>query len=84
MINSIINGLIGLIFDFFVTLMPDLNFTVPQAFFDNFKDILFLLRYFVPVNALLPIIIFNFSLDMFKLVMGIFSRVKSLIPSMGG
>jgi len=84
MLDDLLLGFMGLIFDNLLNLIPDMKFDIPQSFYDNFHSIFEIIRFFLPLKQLIPLIAISFTINMFRLLSAIFSRVKSMIPGMGG
>jgi len=82
-LQTVILFIVETIFDFLILLLPDINLEIPQSFYDNFHEIFSFVKYFLPIKELIPLIIVNFAFDFLRLMFAIFSRVKSLIPTMG-
>jgi len=67
----------------FLSVLPNMNFTIPQGVTDTICGVVQSACYFLPVTLLLPILLFSFGLSTFKVVWAIVLRVKSFIPTMG-
>lgn len=63
--------------------LPTVGGTIPTTFVDTFEGIVQSVGYFLPIQALLPILTITLSLEAFNLAWRIVLRVKSFIPTMG-
>lgn len=63
--------------------LPDINFSIPDNAFAGLEYIFSGVAYFLPVKALLPIVLVDFSISSFHIVWSIILRIKSFIPTMG-
>lgn len=66
-----------------VKLLPDLSVSISTDVFDGLDTIFQYLAYFLPVGALLPLMLLSIAFSGFQIIMAIVVRIKSFIPTMG-
>jgi hypothetical protein len=69
---------------FLVSILPTVAVRLPENIFDTLENFLYGVAWFLPITALLPILLLSFAVDIFRAVMALFVRVKSSLPFMGG
>ena len=66
-----------------LSLLPDVNISIPSGVFDWLISTCNMVAYILPVKALMPIIAIMISVNGFKIAWALVLRVKSFIPTMG-
>jgi hypothetical protein len=66
-----------------IGLLPTLEAQIPDEVFAGLDTLLFGIGWFVPISALLPILIVSIAVDVFQLIMAVFVRLKSCLPMFG-
>jgi len=82
----ITEALIAMFFGFIKLIMPTYHgtFGLPDNFIDMFQSILESVRWFLPLNVLVPMFLVSVGIDIFHITWKIILRIKSFIPTMGG
>lgn len=83
MITEIIINLFLKLFQGFISILPSLNFTIPDNIINTISNFFNGITYFFPIKALLPILTFSIALTGFRILYSLMLRVKSFIPGMG-
>jgi hypothetical protein len=83
MIIEAIFTLLLFIPELILSLIPTVNIEIPDNIMDGANVMFGALGYFLPVTALLPIIIVSIGIDVARIVIAIIIRIKSFIPTMG-
>jgi hypothetical protein len=81
-IEAIITALL-FIPNILIGLLPTITTEFPDGITEVVRGTFGVVSYFIPVAALVPIIVLYFSMDLFKVFMALVVRIKSFIPSMG-
>lgn len=63
--------------------LPSIDFQIPDGVLDGLTYITNYISYFIPIKALMPILIIDVGLCVFQIVWAIILRIKSFIPTMG-
>lgn len=66
-----------------LSLLPDVNISIPDGVFNWLITTCNAVGYLLPVKSLMPIFAIMLSVNGFKIAWAILLRVKSFIPSMG-
>ena len=66
-----------------ISLLPEVDFEIPQGALNWIYDIANAVGYLLPVKSLAGILIVAFSIKAFQIVWALLLRVKSFIPTMG-
>lgn len=66
-----------------LSLLPDIDLSLPDNIFDSISSILSNVAYVLPVAPLLPILAISLSLSVFRATWALIIRIKSFIPTMG-
>lgn len=77
-ITTIVSFITGII-----SSLPSIDFNIPDNVLEGLSYISQYVNYFIPVSALMPILVINVSLSVFHIVWSIILRIKSFIPTMG-
>lgn len=83
MIFEFIINLFLKLFKGFISLLPNLSFSIPSGIINTLVSFFVGVNYFFPIKALMPIITFSIGLTAFRLLYNIILRIKSFIPTMG-
>lgn len=83
MIVELLFDVIFGLFNSLISLLPSIDGTIPSTFVNTLSNVIQSTSYFLPVGALLPIVVISGGLEMFNIVWKIILRVKSFIPTMG-
>ena len=83
MLLEAIVGILLFIPNLLFSMLPTIEFTIPDNILSGVSDIFAMVGYFFPIAALLPILVMSLALDMFRIVVAIVVRIKSFIPGMG-
>lgn len=84
MLTEIIINLFLKLFQGFISILPSLNFTIPDDIVDTIFNFFSGITYFFPIKALMPIFTFSLAVTGFKILYSLILRVKSFVPGMGG
>ena len=79
------NNIVLMLFwlELFLDMFPTIELVLPDNVLSGASEVLGSVAYFLPIAALLPILIISFALDLAQIVVAIVVRIKSFIPTMG-
>lgn len=83
MITEALINLFLTLFKGFISILPSLNFTIPDNICNTIANFFSGITYFFPVKQLLPILGFSISIVAFRILFTLIIRIKSFIPGMG-
>jgi hypothetical protein len=66
-----------------LSLLPIIELEIPNNVLVGISEVLGAVAYIFPITALLPILIINLAMDMFRIIVALVVRIKSFIPTMG-
>ncbi len=84
MILELIINVFLKLFNGFISILPTINFSIPENICKNIADFFSGITYFFPIKALLPILTVSASILAFRIAYNLILRVKGFIPTMGG
>jgi len=68
---------------FLINLLPTVDFHIPFNVLSVFYNFSGDLRFFFPVGALMPLVLFNIFFDIARFIVALILRIKSFFPGMG-
>ena len=81
-IEAIFNTVFNVV-DAIIFLLPSIGGEIPEGVTSATSSLFSGIGYVFPVIRLMPILLMSLSLDSFRFIMAIISRVKSFIPTWG-
>lgn len=83
MITSAIINFFIYLFNGILSVLPSINLEIPENITETICDFFGVVGYFLPLGALMPILVCSAGILGFRFIWAIILRIKSFIPTMG-